>query len=194
MESTTNRCRAVRKRTSGKIAAYLLSVIMLFSIGQAEAQSNIYAEDFLSSNIMQASSMPNLSVTINASFEDTPLLEVLAELAEKGSLDLNFNRSSFDQNIRITKNLQGVNLLEALHEVTTEAGIHFYISDSGQLILTPRELPSNTGTLRGRILDASNSEPLVGTTIYITELERGDVADIDGFFEILRHIFIASIE
>ncbi len=184
MKSTINRCRAVRKRTSGKIAAYLLSVIMLFSIGQAEAQSNVYAEDFLSSNMMQVSSMPNLGVTIHINFNDTPLLEALAELAEKGSLDLNFNRSSFDQNIRVTKNLQGVNLLEALHEVTREAGIHFYISDSGQLILTPRELPSNTGTLRGRILDAANSEPLVGTTVYITELERGDVADIDGFFEI----------
>jgi len=184
MESTTNKCRAVQRRAYEPIIAFVLSVFMLFSITTAQAQSNVYADDFLSSNIMQARAMPNLNITVNVNFQNTPILEALGQLAESGSLDLNYNRRSFDQNIMVTKNLQGVNLLEAIHEVTSEAGLHFYISDSGQLILTPEELPSNTGTLRGRILDAANSEPLVGTTVYIRELERGDVADADGFFQI----------
>ncbi|TVR19441.1 MAG: TonB-dependent receptor [Balneolaceae bacterium] len=184
MESTTNTCRAVQKSTSEIITVFVLSVLMLFSINTVQAQTNVYADDFLNSNILQARAMPNLNIVVNFEFQNTPILEALGMLAESSSLDLNYNRHSLDQNIMVNKSFQGVNLLDALQEITTEAGMHFYISDSGQLILTPEELPSNTGTLSGQVQDASNNEPLIGTTIYISELERGDVVDADGYFEI----------
>ena len=183
MESTPNTIRAFI-RSLRSLAAFALSLMMIIPISDVRAQSTAYADDFLSSNTHQNRTLPNLNITLQMEFKDTPVLEALGALAVQGNLELNFNRSNLNQNVRITRNLNGVSLIDALRFVTEEAGIHFYISDSGQMILTPEELPSNTGTLRGRILDASNDEPLIAATIYINELERGDVADADGFFEI----------
>jgi TonB-dependent starch-binding outer membrane protein SusC len=182
MESTSNTRRV--KISPGIIAAVIFSLTMFIGIGEAKSQKSVYSDDFISSNILQAKSMSNLSVIVQFNFEETPALEALEVLASHGGLELNYNKRSLDLGVTITRQLNGISLFEALEIVTADAGIHFYITESGQMILTPEELPSNTGTIRGRVVDADTDEPLVGTTFFISELEMGTTADIDGNFEL----------
>jgi TonB-dependent starch-binding outer membrane protein SusC len=182
MESTSNQRRV--KTSPGIIAALVLSFSVFLGTGDVHAQSSVYSDDFLSSNMTQVRSLANLNMTVTVSFQQTPVLEALAALAAQGDLVLNYNKRSLKEDVTISRQIDGISLFDALQIVTEDADIHFYITDSGQLILTPNELPSNTGTLTGRVVDADNNEPLLGTTIYIPELERGTTADLDGFFEI----------
>jgi hypothetical protein len=162
------------------IVVLVISLAMFFSIGEAKSQQFVDSGDFISSNI---ASMSNLNVLVQFNFEKTPVLEALEVLARHGGLELNYNKRALDKDVAITKHLNGITLYEAIDIVSTDAGIHFYITKSGQMILTPEELPSNTGTLRGRVIDAESNETLVGATIYITELELGRAADAVGEFE-----------
>src|SRR5690554_5961635 len=43
---------------------------------------------------------------------------------------------------------------------------------------------AQSGTVTGVVTDASNGEPLIGTTVQLVELNRGDATDIDGRYEI----------
>ena len=182
MESTSNKRRV--KITPGIIAVLVFSFTMHIGIGEAKNQETVYSEDFISSNILQVRSMSNLNAIVQFNFEETPALEALGIIARQGGLELNYNKRSLDMDVIITRQLHGITLFEALEIVAADAGIHFYITDSGQMILTPEELPSNTGTIRGRVVDADTNEPLVGTTLFIPNLEMGTTADIDGNFEL----------
>jgi TonB-dependent starch-binding outer membrane protein SusC len=172
------------KFSPGIFAALVISLTMSFDVGEVKAQESVYSDDFLSSNMAQVRTMSNLNLIVQFNFEDKPILEVLEILAQQAGLELNYNKRSLNKNVAITKQFNGISLFEVLDIVTSKAGIHFYISESGQMILTPQELPSNTGTLRGRVVDTDSDEPLIGTTIYIASLERGTTADVDGYFEI----------
>lgn len=185
MESTSNTIRAL-KSSSGLFTAFALSLLICLGLGDARAQASAYADDFLSSNTLQvkASQLQYMNIMIDVEFDDTPVLEALSFLAERGNLSLNYNKSNLNQDLRITQHFHETSLVDALQIVAEQAGIYFYISDSGHLILTPDELPSNTGTIQGMVADGSSNEPLIGASIYISELERGDMTDVNGNFEI----------
>lgn len=168
----------------GAGAALIILLMAVFWSGTAYSQASVYADDFLSSNALQVRAQSNLNMPVHAEYRNIPVLEVLSELAEEGNLVLNYNKRTLDANANITRRFHGISLINALQIVTSDAGIHFYVSETNQLILTPEELPSNSGTLRGSVTDTDTGEPLVGATLYFSELELGAVADQDGNFEI----------
>jgi TonB-dependent starch-binding outer membrane protein SusC len=182
MESTVNTWKV--NFSPGNITALIISLAMLCSIGEVKAQASVFSDDFLSSNITQVKSMSNLNMPVQVNFENTPVLEALEFLADQGGLELNYNKNSLNKDVTITKQFNATPLFEAIEWVAADSGIHFYITESGQMILTPEELPSNTGTLKGRVVDVDSEEPLVGATLYISELEMGTTADMDGYFEL----------
>jgi TonB-dependent starch-binding outer membrane protein SusC len=182
MESYSNRSRV--KSTLRSITACMSTLLILLSFSDIHAQESVYSDDFLSSNALQVKSMASLNMPVAIEFLETPVLEALETLAASGGFELNYNKRALNTDILISKQFNGESLLDALNLVTLEAGIHYYITDTGQMILTPEKLPSNSGTIKGRVVDSSTDEPLVGSTLYIMELEIGDIADIDGYFEL----------
>lgn len=46
----------------------------------------------------------------------------------------------------------------------------------------PSGLAQNTGTLAGCVFDADTGEPLIGANVWVSEIERGAIADIDGCY------------
>lgn len=162
----------------------LIALFTLALTGVTWAQNGMYADSFVNNKFQKFQSTSQLSQKLSFSFSEVPILDALKQIADESGLDLNFNRNSLKADVLISATYSEKSILDILTDITDNADMHFYISDSGQFILTPDELPSNTGSLTGRILDAGTDEPLVGATIYIQELEIGRAADVAGGFEI----------
>ncbi len=181
----SNNQKHILKQKGKKCLTLFFVGLLTFGLsGLSWAQDEVYAESFINGNFQQVQSSSLLNQKLSLVFNEVPVLEALRKVADDSGLELNFNRSKLNVGVQITGSFKEMSVFEILKAITGAADMHFYIADSGQLILLPDELPSNTGTLRGIVIDADSDEPLVGTTIFISELEIGDAADANGAFEI----------
>jgi len=162
----------------------LIALFTLTLTGVTWAQDEIYADSFINNKLQHLQSTSLLSQKLSLSFSEVPVMDALKQVADESGLVLNFNRNSLQTDVLISANYLETSVLEILTDITEAADMHFYITESGQFILTPEELPSNSGSLRGRVIDGDTNEPLVGATIYIEELEIGSAANVAGGFEI----------
>ncbi|AXJ01875.1 TonB-linked outer membrane protein, SusC/RagA family [Cyclonatronum proteinivorum] len=169
------------------VAVFMLMLALLPAFTpQAEAQ--LYqrvSNQLLTSVSGQNSAVANmLQSNISVSFRSTPVLEALEKVAKETGLQLNYNRSDIDTKQLVTGTYQQRSLEYVLDAVTSQSGLFYYVTESGQLVLLTAELPDTTGTLTGSIRDAETGEPLTGATIFIEGLNVGRAADIDGTFEL----------
>ncbi|MBN2347492.1 MAG: carboxypeptidase-like regulatory domain-containing protein, partial [Bacteroidales bacterium] len=52
------------------------------------------------------------------------------------------------------------------------------------LLFVHQILPAQTGTLRGKIIDAKTGEELIGATVVVTGTVKGTISDFDGNFSL----------
>lgn len=170
-------------------AALLLMFTLLSGLApQAEAQQYQRAANQLLTSV----SGPNNSVagklqaSISVTFRNTPVLEALEKVAAETGLLLNYNRSAINTTQLVSGTFQYRSAEYVLDTLTQQAGLFYYVTESGQLVLLAEELPDTTGSLTGSIRDAETGEPLTGATIFIEGLNIGRAADLDGTFELVN--------
>ncbi|MCH8485353.1 MAG: TonB-dependent receptor [Candidatus Cyclonatronum sp.] len=173
---------------SSVLIGVFVLILTLLSGTMLQAQAQQYqrvANQLLTSNTGTNQAVANkLQAGISVQFRNTPVLEALETVASETGLLLNYNRSAINTSVKITGNFPQRSAEYVLDSITRQAGLFYYVTEGGQLVLLANELPDTTGNLTGSIRDAETGEPLTGATIFVEGLNIGRAVDVDGVFEL----------
>ncbi|MCC5935179.1 MAG: TonB-dependent receptor [Balneolales bacterium] len=177
-----------KKPAGAMLAGLVLLLVMLLPGFVPQAQAQQYQR--VANQLLTTTSGPNqalagkLQAGISVQFRNMPVLEALEKVASETGLLLNYNRSAINTEQLVSGNYQQRTLEHVLDSLTRQAGLYYYVTEGGQLVLLASELPDTTGNLTGTIRDAETGEPLTGATIFVEGLNIGRAVDIDGNFEL----------
>ncbi|MDH5474559.1 MAG: TonB-dependent receptor [Cyclobacteriaceae bacterium] len=124
--------------------------------------------------------------SIHINVINSPLIEVLNEIATQGDLHFSYNpkKIRLDQKITYSANKPVKDILEDLMKI---ASLQYTYLEK-QIILKPlktRGKNTNKNTIiHGYIKDNNNGEALIGATIYVSELNTGTMTNAFGFYSI----------
>ena len=164
----------------------LIALAMLCFTLNSWAQTAIPVDQLLSRNYQSINLPSGAAKSISINFNNTPILIALNQLAEASGLSLNYNSRRVESNVLISGNYQNVTVKEVIANVTKEAGLFYYITDSAQLLVSSHAIPSEYGSLRGTVIDAQSSEGLLAVNLLIVELQTGISTDVEGNFRLER--------
>jgi len=140
------------------------------------------------------------SLSFNVNFSSTPIVEAIEWLSIKSQLNyeiLKTNHVVFTKNYKVKTNFdklftdyirdqKSIALDSIIYEAPKkEEEEKATISKEYMLFTIGRQTGnpySNSATLSGKITDAENGEPLVGTVVYINDLKNGTVTNLYGHY------------
>ncbi|MEM1120762.1 MAG: TonB-dependent receptor, partial [Bacteroidota bacterium] len=131
------------------------------------------------------------TLTINESFEEAPMLEVLHLLKEKYQLKVAYDYESIGE-VKITKQIQSTNIKDALESLFAGTDLTYQVTEDQRILvrkvqaLSLSELPSKTFqyTFSGTIIDQQNETPLAFATIFCPDTNEGVSTDENGQFSL----------
>lgn len=123
---------------------------------------------------------------LNATFEETPIGTVMNELLIPASLEYLIYR---DYGIVIfPRNYLGANYTADFYQALDQ---QLSGSDDPRNRAPDRTIgsletlqPTGRARIRGQIIDAQTDEPIIGATVYFTDVEMGTATDVDGNFQL----------
>ena len=123
---------------------------------------------------------------LNLKFKATPIKEVMAEIKKQSGYEFVYKKGLVDSYEKITLNLKGVTLEQALNRIFNEEnGLQYEIVGKNILLSqAPPSAPFYKRTLTGMVTDA-DGEPLIGVSVFVEGTKSGAATDIDGSFSIL---------
>lgn len=119
----------------------------------------------------------------NLSFRDTPVREVIAELARRGNLNILLDKSVVG---KITGDLHDVTLNEAMDSVLASAGLMSRILDNNTVIVGSPNAMTQLGLNRqlGRVFKLSYASPYeVAALLHTSVFNRGVIPDFQSVFK-----------
>ena len=160
--------------------AFLLFLLTPWSIsGQS------MAEQSERNAFSAAGNHASLSEILTVEFDGAPVIKAVEQLAAQNDLRLNFNPEINYTDKYITGSFNNQPLRHILSEILQDTGLNYLVSSSGHLVLfNDYQLEMLTGRITGRILDEETEEPIIGASVYISELEIGSGTDLDGSYEL----------
>jgi hypothetical protein len=125
---------------------------------------------------------------ISLELDSVPLKRALQELEGKGNFHLNYNDEIIPANKLISLNIKGKPVIIILREILKGTSIDIAISND-QIVLVNLDsevtkIIEKKYTISGFITDAATGEVLVGTNVYLHELEVGAISNAYGFYSI----------
>lgn len=169
------------------LAGQGLEAIKITASFQEESLSDIFNAlelDYPAHFYYRAEDLPALDIT--ATFVTTPLPEVLNELLSKYGLEYLLYR---DYGVVIfPKNYLAADYTAEFYEALDRQ----LSTDEAQRDREPDLVigeftsldPSGQALIEGQIVDAQTEEPIIGATIFFTDLDIGTATDVDGFFKV----------
>jgi TonB-dependent receptor len=156
-------------------------LFLCFTFSAAQNQDDIVRDvDLNSINLDKLSK--SLVGEISIQIEDLPMRLALNEIAQKGSLNLNYNSDIIPVNQKVSITAKRINPIEALLIVLKQTSSKLQITRSGSLIILPADEPK--GKIKGVIMDANTSEPLVGANVVVSGTSIGTSTDLEGEFNL----------
>lgn len=143
----------------------------------------------------------NLSQKISIDCNNKPLDEVLNEIEQKSNIHFSFSNEKVlaSQRVSIRANNESVHFV--MEEICKQLNLEFVVVEK-QVILKPKKIdtdnpspvneatqaqqnnPKNKFTISGYITDLATNELLIGSTVYIKELNAGTATNTYGFYSI----------
>jgi outer membrane receptor protein involved in Fe transport len=120
--------------------------------------------------IIDASSVPVLRRRISLTLSDASLGDALNILSERAGIHLSYSGAFVPTSQRISLDAKGITVAAALTELLLDAGVDIVLSPGDRLTLvrrtstTPPPLP---GSILGKVIDASNRQPIGGAAVII---------------------------
>ncbi|MEO0556828.1 MAG: TonB-dependent receptor [Bacteroidota bacterium] len=124
---------------------------------------------------------------------DAPLPEVLGDLTDKTGVEFVF-ALRLVRDVRVSGRYSpGGDVESAVRKMLRGTGVRAERIRAGQYVLIREPLnvaigdeepDAFTGTLEGRVVDASTDEPLVGAHVWLVDLALGDIVKADGSFAV----------
>ena len=134
-----------------------------------------------------------LNAVVAVDLDGVPLHEALREIAGKGGLQLSYVEGATAEE-GVTLHLEGVTVLEALHEAVRGTDLQLKISHGGYLIVAnrpelllaaaPGARAQQTGWIYGTVINNDTGEPLPGVNVVIENSQMGASTDADGTYTI----------
>ncbi|HAS40509.1 MAG TPA: hypothetical protein DCS93_08520 [Microscillaceae bacterium] len=127
------------------------------------------------------------SVVINEDFQDVTLKQALNTLSKKYKVKIAYN-SRLVKGIKVTQNIQGQNLSNALTKILSGLPIGFSIIKENKILLYKKSdtdsstSPPTTIDISGKVKDITTGELLPFANILVLGTRRGTVTNVDGFF------------
>lgn len=116
-----------------------------------------------------------LDAVVSLDFKSVPLPDALEEVARAGRIRISFSRETLAGAKPVTMKNRAVSVGAALAELLAGSSVGISVTESGLVVLIPREqLPSTV--LHGRIRDATSGAPLQGVTL---SLDGKPIAETD---------------
>ena len=125
-----------------------------------------------------------LEEKVSVNFKDTPLLDALNILSEKGKFHLNYNVGIIPADTKVSNQFKDVPAVTILYQLLENTNIGFVVTQGGQIVLVSLKSleKQKKYTISGFITDAESGEALVGTNIYIKKLKAGCTSNVYGFY------------
>ena len=128
--------------------------------------------------------MPDIAVTIEAN--DFSLAALLEVISRKSGIPFSYNPKRIDADRKIDYSVSNKTLASILTDISEKFGLSFtFVED--QIILKPEkksEKAVQTITLSGYVKDATTGEALIGSTVFLIELQAGTICNAFGFYSI----------
>ena len=127
------------------------------------------------------------TIVITEKFENVLLKEAFQTIAQNYHLDFAYDEAAIE-NIRVTKELNGLPLKTALFQLLEKTNITFMIVGQRQVLFRQKKKTTSDTLsqkiLSGRIIDYRSRQPLASVTVYLSDFSRGTYTNEDGYFEL----------
>ncbi len=140
----------------------------------------------------------NLPVLLYVDFVDVSLRAALQTLAERGNINLVFSDDNFVFNRKVTVNLRGATVPEALEQLLAGSDLDYIALESGGYVIgSQQRVQQEFGVIKGKVVDSNTGQPLPGANVLIAGTTIGAATNISGDFTITRvpageYVLIAS--
>lgn len=107
--------------------------------------------------------------------------EALSTLEEKAGCSINYNKSIFNINSKVSIEVKNMELAQVLQKMLAGTRVTFKFADQQTILLYKLPDPLKPGRISGKILD-EKGETLPGATIRVIENGTGTQASVDGAY------------
>ncbi len=129
----------------------------------------------------------NLPVLIYVDLVDVTLRAALKTLAERGNINLVFSDDQFVFNRKVTLNLRGATVAEALEQLLAGSDLDYIALESGGYVIgSQQRVQQEFGVIKGKVLDSNTDQPLPGANVLIGGTTIGAASNVSGDFSITR--------
>ena len=138
----------------------------------------------LSLTVSLAAFAQNKKLTINVS--DAPITSVMDQIEKQSGYFFIYSKSVFDDSRTVSLKVKDASLQEVLNRMFTGTDISWKIEKKQIVLSRKSETPpkSSPRLLSGKIVEASNGQPLQGVTVMIDGTTIGTNTDAEGRFSI----------
>ncbi len=140
-----------------------------------------------SGNIQAAGDQEYQRKKISVQADNETIEQVLDKISKLADVRFFYNHSALDFSKKITLNLKDTELQTVISKVLAGEKVEVEYQANHTIVLRPQRVREGIPTLNisGKIVDATNSEPLIGASVVLKEQKGiGVVTDIDGNFHI----------
>ncbi|WP_158551513.1 TonB-dependent receptor [Rhodohalobacter sp. SW132] len=139
-----------------------------------------------------------LHKVINLHLQNATLEEALNSVADQAGLKLMYRKALLQEEKKYSYDGKSFTVYEALWEILDDTGLQFAISNNQQLVLLRSRSSfrsdleayaisqAQTGSITGRVTDASTGEALFGANILVEDTSIGTATNIDGEYTLQR--------
>lgn len=120
-------------------------------------------------------------------FQREKLTERIEHISKVTGVTIGFNREAIKEVSVATLTVEGKNVEQLLESSLRNTGFTYKKTSANTYVVIPKSGGSDlqqtgSGGLKGRVVEAETSEPLVGATVRILGLERGAMTNLDGYY------------
>ncbi|UCF62764.1 MAG: TonB-dependent receptor, partial [bacterium] len=123
---------------------------------------------------------------ISVSFQNLPLPDALALLAEKGQFHFNYSLEVIPSELQVSGQYTDMAICIIISALLEGTGVGFIVMGENQVVLVSSEYLEKTKkyTLSGFITDAQTGEALIGTNVSIPDFKAGCTSNVYGFYSL----------
>lgn len=198
-----NRCTNMQLKESS-LKILMLALVFVFAVGETlqgqvssskeyasmQPQNNLIYEapDYINGKNKRA-----LNKIISIEFKDVHLLKALRKITDIAGIRLAFSKDvtleKWDTKLNIEfKEATVLGALYAVLRAAEQEDITLEINSYGLLIVTDSEKTEEDnevfGVFRGKVIDATTGESLVGANVILQNTSKGTATDVDGKFSV----------
>lgn len=140
-----------------------------------------------SGNIHAAGEQDYQRKKISVKATDETIEQVLDKISKAADVRFFYNHSALDFSKKISLDLKDTELQTVISKVLEGQKVEVEYQPNHTIVLRPQRVPTGVTAINisGKIIDASNNEPLIGASVVLKEQRGvGVVTDLDGNFHI----------